>query len=223
MTEGSDIDKLITQLGLGWTRFAKKSTGFLKVVITHAQSGDERKTLEALSAFYEALDFRRMPGDPTHLFLSACQVLSSKHLLPSELVPLGALKGSESDGVRYLVLTAVGLSAQTMVYFYTSETKFEVGDIITKLSGDSTSALSLRVFDPQFEATAIFEASKVEAVRRLCSRLSDVSNQKGGSSTRPESTGILDQLQKAKDLRDSGALSDEEFEKIKSSILSEDY
>ena len=235
MPEESDVDKLIVQLGLGWTKFAKRATGLLKVVITHARSGDEYKTLESLSAFYEAMDFGKMPGDPSHLFLTACELLSSKHLLPSELVPLGALRGSENEGVRYVVLTSVGLAAHSATHFYSAETKFEVLDVPVNLPDESTSFLgnmkkvaqnstpaypkTLHVSDSQWEIRALFGESKIESVKRLGARLSAIVGQSTEDSQRGNSPDIIDQLHKAKELHASGVIGDDEFKKLKSRIL----
>lgn len=190
MSGESDVDKLIGQLGLGWTKFATRATGFLKVVITHASSGDEKKTLESLTGFYQAMDFGRIPGDPSHLFISACEVLASKRLLPSDLLPLGAFRGSEAEGARYLVLTSVGLAAQGEVYLYTAHTRFSVEQLgssgaavetaPTGLLGaasrkmGSTALSHLLVSGEGWNLNTLVEGSKTEFAQRICAKLTRV-------------------------------------------------
>lgn len=190
MSDESDVDKLISQLGLGWTKFATRATSVLKVVITHASSGDERNTLESLTGFYEAMDFGRIPGDPSHLFLSACEVLVSKRLLPSDLLPLGAFRGSEAEGARYMVLTPVGLAAQGEVHLYTADTRFSVEQLgssgpaaktaptglFAAASRKMGTAASTRllVSDVGWNLTAVVEGSKTEFAQRICAKLTRI-------------------------------------------------
>ena len=198
MSGESDVDKLISQLGLGWTKFATRATGFLKVVITHASSGDEKKTLESLTGFYEAMDFGRIPGDPSHLFITACEVLVSKRLLPSDLLPVGAFRGSEAEGARYLVLTSVGLAAQEEVHLYSANTRFSVEQPRTAVTTEQaaskrllaaaarkiSTATSSHLFisDPDWELTTVLEASKTDYARRICAKLGSLVEQTWGIS-----------------------------------------
>lgn len=238
MTEEPDLDKLIAQLGLGWTKFAKRATGFLKVLITHATTGDEHQTLQSLSAFYESMDFGKLPGDVSHLFVTACELLSSKHLLPSKLVPIGALKGSELEGVRYLVFTSVGAASKSEVHFYSTETTFEVSEGTSTFAKSpnpslgrlsalakpslSTHAGTIRLSDPEWEMSALFDLSKIESVRRLVVTLSTLVDQLRPTSRPGDSTDVIDQLEKAKQLYASGVIDDGEFERVKSKIIGTD-
>jgi len=190
MASESDVDKLISQLGLGWTKFATRATGFLKVVITHASSGDEKKTLESLSGFYEAMDFGRIPGDPSHLFIAACEVLVSKRLLPSDLLPVGAFRGSETEGGRYLVLTSVGVAAQGGVHLYTADTRFSVAQhggsdaaagsapkgLLAAATWKVGAAASshLLVSGLGWELTTVVEGSKTDFAKRICAKLTNI-------------------------------------------------
>ena len=190
MSGESDSDKLISQLGLGWTKFSTRATGFLKVVITHASSGDEKKTLESLTGFYEAMDFGRIPGDPSHLFISACEVLASKRLLPSDLLPVGAFRGSEAEGARYLVLTSVGLAAQGEVYLYTADTRFSVEQFGASSAAAETAPTGLLaaaarkmgaaasshllVSGVGWNLTTVVEGPKTESAQRICARLTRI-------------------------------------------------
>jgi hypothetical protein len=196
MSDEPDVDKLISQLGLGWTKFATRATAFLKVVITHASSGDEKKTLESLTGFYEAMDFGRIPGDPSHLFMSACEVLVAKRLLPGDLLPVGAFRGSEDEGARYLVLTSVGLAAQEEVHLYAADTRFSVEQLgnssaaaetaptgllaaAARKMGTTTSS-RLLVSGPGWELTTVLEGSRTDYARRICAKLASTVEQTWG-------------------------------------------
>lgn len=185
MVNEPDLDRLITQLGLGWTKLATRATGFLKVVITHASSGDERKTLESLSGFYEAMDFGKIPGDKSHLFIAACEVLVSKRLLPQDLLPLGAFRGSETEGSRYLVLTSIGLATQDDVRLYTAETRFTVTQkadtsgatgllsVVARPNPTRTTA-RINVLHPDWQLDALLDGSKIDYAKRTCAKLTTI-------------------------------------------------
>ena len=179
MPQERDADKLISQLGLGWTKLATRATGFLKVVITHASSGDEKRTLESLTGFYEAMDFGRIPGDPSHLFITACEVLVSKRLLPSDLLPVGAFRGSEAEGARYLVLTPVGLAAQGEVHLYTADTRFSIerlgsSDAAAAQRMGPPASSRLLVSDLGWDLTTVVEGRKAEFAQRICAKLTSI-------------------------------------------------
>lgn len=192
MVNEPDLDRMITQLGLGWTKFSKRATGFLKVVITHASSGDESKTLASLSGFYEAMDFGKIPGDRAHLFIAACDVLVSKRLLPQDLLPLGAFRGSETEGSRYLVLTSIGLATQDDVRLYTAKTRFTItqradtpgpkpngptGLLSAAARPNPTTTADINVSDPGWQMDALLEGSKIDYAKRMCAKLTAIVEQ----------------------------------------------
>lgn len=235
MAEENNIDAIIIQLGVGWLTFSDKARSFIQVVVAHAKNGDEKKTLEALSAFYSSMDLSKIPGDPSHLFVSACQVLASKHLIPQDLVPLGALRGSESAGSRYVVLTTIGLGTAEGSHLYSAETVFDMSKepseplppggptLLGKFAAAAAGALSGKTAtfvarDPQWEITFTVESEKHDYARRLATRLTaavaDTWSQQAGSAS-----NLVGDLREAQELFNSGVLTASEFTAVKAKLL----
>lgn len=235
MTEENDIDALVSQLGVGWARFSGKARDFIQVVVAHAKDGDEKKTLEALSALYGSMDVSKIPGNPSHLFLAACEVLASKHLIPQDLVPLGALRGSETDGSRYVVLATIGLGTREGSHLYSAKTAFDLSEqpsehsptggptLLGNFVAAAASALSGRtatlvVCDPQWSITCTVEPEKHDSTRRLAARLTTAVAETWSQKSDPPSS-LCEDLQKAQELFDGGALSASEFAALKAKLL----
>jgi len=235
MTEKNDIEAIIVQLGLGWLSFSDKARSFIKIVVTQAKIGDEKKTLEALSAFYSSMDLSKIPGDPSQLFISACEVLAAKHLIPQHLVPLGALRGSATVGSRYAVLTTIGVGTAEECHLYSPQTTFALtGDkgesstaggtsLLGKFATAAASALERKaetfvIRDPEWEITFRVEPEKHDYARRLAARVttavSETWSPKSGSSS-----SLVGDLQKAQELFDNGVLSASEFTALKAKLL----
>lgn len=235
MAEEKNIEAIIVQLGLGWLRFSDKARNFIQIVVTHAKNGDEKKTLEALSAFYSSMDLSKIPGDPSHLFVSACEALASKHLIPQDLVPLGALRGSETTGSRYVVLTTIGLGTTQGSRLYSAETAFDLSEepsepsptggptLLGKFAAAAASALGGKTAtfvarDPQWEITFTVEPEKHDYARRLATRLTaavaDTWSQPAGSAS-----NLVGDLREAQELFDTGVLTASEFSAVKAKLL----
>jgi hypothetical protein len=181
------------------------------------------------------MNLSKIPGDPSQLFVSACEVLASKHLIPQDLVPLGALRGSDTFGSRYAVLTTIGVGAAEGCHLYSPQTTFalteEKGEssptggasLLGKFATAAASALERKVetfviCDPEWEITLRVEPEKHDYARRLAARVptavSETWSPKSGSSS-----SLVGDLQKAQELFDNGVLSASEFTALKAKLL----
>jgi hypothetical protein len=193
---GRNLDQVLKQFGVEISQRAAKTGVVLKALVECVRAGDDAKTHHALSELYKSMDLAKVPGDPARFFVSSCEVLNSRKLLPTEFVPLGAVRGSPKGGSEYGVFTAIGVGLPSGSHLFSSETRFEVvqndspteelivqplpktaarallGKIAnTLVEEEATGADTLVVSDHAWSVTFWLSPDRVPATRRLATKL----------------------------------------------------
>jgi hypothetical protein len=238
----TELAHILAQAGLQWAAVSAKAKNFLGSVIACARAGDELKTLEALSSLFQTMDVGKAAGHSSRLFLATCQLLESKNLLPTEFLPLGAMSGADHSGARHAVLTEIGLASTHGPHLYSTDTEFDIleeaenivarestekspnggsrllGKLASSLgAGVDSPGLFLVVKDLDWTVRIWFARERQAAIQRLVTRLSGAI-QSGLPSGHGE-RDLVGELERAKKLHESGALSDEEFRVLKENLL----